>query len=320
MNLLISTNSDPYWNLATEEFLLKNSEENFIFLYINRPTVVIGKHQITQKEINTGFTKSNNILIARRLSGGGTVFHDEGNLNFSFIRSIKPGENSSYQPISQSIHDFLITLGIAVSYNERNDFVVSGKKISGSAMHLYKNRLLAHNTLLVNCHLPSLSKSLKGNIERFTDKSISSVRSEVMNLTEAEPSLSISNLISNYTHYISQHAPHLVTYDLTVSDKSSISELSLKKYSTTDWIYNYSPKYIYRNSISINERVLAYSLEIEKGVIKNILTEPLNEPTESMRLILNSLLQLEHNPDSLTKWLNSGIKSTLKEQLFSNLF
>jgi len=137
MNLLISSSTDPYHNLATEEFLLKNSGEDFIYLYVNRPCVVVGKHQNAQKEIDSNFAYNNNILLARRLSGGGAVYHDEGNLNFSFIRSVSFGENISYQSIPQFLFTFLKQLIPSISLSERNDFLLDGNKISGSAMHVY---------------------------------------------------------------------------------------------------------------------------------------------------------------------------------------
>ena len=128
MNLLISSSLNPYWNLATEEYLLKNYTEDFIFLYINQPCVVVGKHQNAQKEINSKYINNNNILVARRLSGGGSVYHDEGNLNFSFIQSVTTGENISYQSLTNSVYQFFKILNSDITLSNRNDYLLKGKK------------------------------------------------------------------------------------------------------------------------------------------------------------------------------------------------
>ncbi len=321
MNLLLSSTNNPYWNLATEEFLLKNSDSDYIFLYVNKPTVVVGKHQIVQKEINASYIEESNILIARRLSGGGTVFHDEGNLNFSFLRSNKSVESVSYKEITQSIFDFLHFIGIDVSLSERNDFMLKGKKVSGSAMHIFKNRQLAHNTLLVNCDLNQLSTSLAGNAERFRDKSIPSVRSKVMNLVEVKPELTVHLLTSKYTDYLQQEFKQKIqVYTLTEQEKGEIGKISSEKYSTTDWIYNYSPKYIYRNSFGINDKTIAYTLEIEKGIILSLNIELTNEIEEHILLAINSMIGTAHNYKALLEWFNSGSKTLLERRLFASLF
>ena len=206
MKLLISSSSDPYYNLAAEEYLLKFCKEDFLFLYINQPCVVVGKHQIALKEINSQFILENKILIARRLSGGGSVYHDEGNLNFSFISSIPQGENISFQTISKPIIRFLVNSGLDVEISDRNDIISNGKKVSGSAMHIYKNRVLAHATLLIDSNLTNLSGALKGNPDRFTDKSINSKRSEVMNLSEIDNRLNSRIVLSELVKFLANES------------------------------------------------------------------------------------------------------------------
>ena len=321
MNLLLSSTNDPYWNLATEEYLLKSSDSDFTFLYANKPAVVVGKHQIVQKEINASYIEDNNIVIARRLSGGGTVFHDEGNLNFSFIRSNKSNESISYKEITQSIYDFLHSIGIEVSLSERNDFMLNGKKVSGSAMHIFKNRQLAHNTLLVNCNLNQLSNSLAGNTERFTDKSISSVRSKVMNLAEHNRELTAELLINRYTDYLLLlNELKIHVYNLTEQENEEIGKIAISKYSTAEWIYNYSPKYSYRNSIHLNDKRITYDLQIEKGIISSIKIEQIDEIEGSAILAINSITGRQHNYKSMQDWFDSGSKSLIDKLLFTSLF
>jgi len=294
MHLLISPSSDPYQNLATEEFLLKNSSEDFIFLYVNRPCVVVGKHQVAVKEIDSQYTFRNNVLIARRLSGGGTVFHDEGNLNFSFIRTVPPGSCAVYKTLTEPIIEFLHQEGAAVYLSERNDIMLSDSKVSGSAMHVFKNRVLAHCTLLIDCNLKNLSYSLQTQPERFFDKSIASVRSKVVNLSENDNKFTVAYAIDKFTEFINHENRNSSFISISVADQFHINLIASEKYSTHEWIYGYSPKYTYKNSLEYNRNILNYKLEIEKGIIKNVQIESINQLTRTIELELKTLIGRPH--------------------------
>ncbi len=318
MNLLISSSTDPYWNLATEEFLLKNTTEDFVFLYINQPTVVVGKHQNAQKEINSRYIYKNKVLVARRLSGGGTVYHDFGNLNFSFIQSLPHGENISYKLITQSVYNFLKQITSAVILSERNDFMLNGKKLSGSAMHIYKKRILAHGTLLISSNLANMSNALKGNLERYTDKSIASKRAEVMNLSSFDKKINIYNLLQRLIDFIKQENTTTTIFALSESSCGSILELVKNKYSTFDWIYGYSPKYTYRNTISYQKKILEYSLDVEKGIIRNI--ELRDEIDNYNKFKFNILKGRQHSIYALNEWLNTQDSTIFDKLLLTSLF
>jgi lipoate-protein ligase A len=319
MNILISPNSDPYQNLATEEFLLKNCTEDFIFLYINRPCVVVGKHQIVPKEINSSFTFEDNILITRRLSGGGTVYHDEGNLNISFIQSVPPSQNISYRVLSAPVSNFLTEKGFPVLLSERNDFILSGRKVSGSAMHVYKNRLLAHCTLLVDSDLNRMSSALRSGRERFIDKSISSRRSEVINLSELNRKITIHSVLTDFVSYIGNTDSGINFFEITESMKLAIHQLSLEKYSSADWIYGYSPKYVYQSSL-IEDGLIEYSLDVDKGTIKNVAIKTKDKLSVDNKQRLNMLLSRKHNIFDLTEFFKSEPKSKIDTKLLASLF
>jgi lipoate-protein ligase A len=295
MHLLISPSSDPFQNLAIEEYLLKSSSEDFVFLYVNRPCVVVGKHQIAVKEIDSQYTFRNNILIARRLSGGGTVFHDEGNLNFSFISNVPPGSCAFYRTLTEPIIRFLQDEGAPVYLSERNDIMLSDSKVSGSAMHVYKNRVLAHCTLLIDCNLTNLSSSLQTKPERFLDKSIASVRSKVANLSDNYPYFSVSNAIDKFTEFIKHENRGSSFLSISEEDQYHINLLASEKYSSHEWIYGYSPKYTYKNSLEYNGNILKYRLEVEKGVIKNVQIESLHQLTSTIELEFNTLIGRPHH-------------------------
>lgn len=320
MHLLISSSSDPYQNLAIEEFLLKNSSKDFIFLYVNRPCVVVGKHQIAAKEINSQYTFDNNILIARRLSGGGTVFHDEGNLNFSFISTLPKGSCALYKTLTEPIMGFLQHEGAAVYLSERNDIMLSDSKVSGSAMHVFKNRVLAHCTLLINCNLKNLSSSLQSQPERFFDKSIASVRSKVVNLSENHPNFSVAYAIDKFTEFIFQKNRGSSISLISSLDQYHINLLESEKYSAHEWIYGYSPKYSYKNSIEYNGNILKYKLEIEKGIIKNVQFESINQVTSNIELELNTLIGRQHTIASFNMDDETMLQTDFRRLLINSLF
>lgn len=320
MNFIISPNSDPYTNLAIEECLLKNSPEDYIFLYVNRPCVVVGKHQITPKEINSFYIYENKVLVARRLSGGGTVYHDEGNLNFSFIKTNTTGINISYKTITQPIIDFLQNEGINVSFSERNDILLSDKKVSGSAMHLYKNRTIAHCTLLIDCNLKNLSSALHSKPERFTDKSIPSVPSKVMNLSEIHPEVTVNHILNQFTKFINNQYPEISTSSIPINYMNYIQQLVDEKYSNDDWIYGYSPKYNYKNCFDFNGTRISYQLQIEKGIIINVHIESPNEVNSSIDLGLKSLIGKPHNISLLKLLAGKTFTTDLPLHLTNSLF
>ncbi len=320
MNLLISTSSNPYRNLATEEYLLKYSNEDFLFLYINQPCVVVGKHQITPKEINSQYAFEHNILIARRLSGGGTVYHDEGNLNFSFIQSVLPGENISYKIITSPIFNFLLEQGVEVVMSERNDMMVAGKKISGSAMHIYKSRVLAHGTLLIDSDLENLSACLKGNSERYADKSIASKRSRVMNLKAIDIKKNTGYILNSMSDYFANKTGNSISAPLTDSANKTIDNLAADKYASPDWIYGYSPKYTYSTAITVNGNKIHFNLGIEKGVIEKISIESGDEIDSTVKLKLNKLIGEKHIFHSLKLLLANDQANGLGRELLDALF
>lgn len=307
MNLFVSPSANPYWNLATEEYLLKNSGEDFIFLYVNQPCVVVGKHQNTLKEIDSHFTEKYNILISRRLSGGGAVYHDQGNLNFSFIQTLPFGENISYPRITHPIFDYLQTeVAPTLILNERNDFMLDENKISGSAMHVYKNRVLAHGTLLIDCDLKQLSASLQGKPDHYSDKAIASKRAKVKNLSSSANPLTTQKVINGFTSYLHKRIGLLKNLELDNLALEKIQILTSEKFGNPDWIYGYSPKYQFSNSIHIEGTIIPFDLAIAKGVIENVRINVKLEVEPPIIHELNTLIGKKHNLKYLLNWNNSS--------------
>ena len=182
-----NTQTDPYFNLAAEEYLLKNFKENIFMLWQNEPSIVIGKHQDVWAEVNLKFVQDQQIKIARRFSGGGAVYHDPGNLNLTFIETGQIMQTDKY---TIQIMNFLKTLGVHVEMDERKGLTIGGFKISGSAQSIHKNRYMHHATLLFSTDLDRLVTSLKSTSRQTPEKTggkrstfVKSVRSPVTNIT-----------------------------------------------------------------------------------------------------------------------------------------
>lgn len=265
------TSTDPYFNLAAEEYFLKNFQEDFFMLWRSRPSVVVGKHQNALAEINHEFVRKNQIPVVRRLSGGGTVFHDPGNVNFTFIRSVEKISEVNFKVFTVPVVNALKKLGVEAYTTGRNDLLIDGKKISGNAEHVHKNRVLHHGTLLFNSHLEALKGALKVDLSRFEDKAVQSNRSEVTNISDYLPDpVSVEEFTGFLFSEISQCYPEFRVYDLTTEDIQAIEKLRIEKYQSWEWIFGYSPRYRFTNKLETANGEILVSLLVEKGLISEV--------------------------------------------------
>ena len=326
MRCLISNNSNPYFNLATEEYFLKRSSDEIFMLYINEPSIIVGKHQNILSEINLPFARGNKIKLARRISGGGAVYQDFNNLNFSFIHNCENRDQISFTKFTIPILEALSEIGILAEFSGRNDLLIDSRKISGNAMHIYKTRVLSHGTLLFQTDLNKLSSALRSHPEKYTDKSIKSVRSEVTNIhSYLDPNYTIERLKDHIFQYILIKNDQTVVIPLSAAEVEEIKKISKEKFESWNWIYGYSPKYVFRNSFIINNYSLDLELIVEKGIIiksklnifpENInliskLTETLRDTQHDYDLILLKMKEMNNNI--------SDLKYTITE-LCDNLF
>jgi len=270
MRCIFSTSSNPYFNLATEDFFLKNSDEEHFLIYINEPCIVVGKHQNLLAEINIRFALENNIKLARRISGGGTVYQDSNNLNFSFIHNCNNLEKLNFKKFTYPVFEALKNMGLEVEFSERNDLLIESKKISGNAMHIFKNRVLSHGTLLFNANLSQLSAALKNSPQRYIDKSIKSVRSKVTNLSNyTDNGLSMSTFAKSIFENITHKYVNANQLPLSDQEIQSILKMATEKYETWDWIYGYSPRYLFQNSFELSDLEIKFEFQVEKGIIRS---------------------------------------------------
>ncbi|MGE5394488.1 MAG: lipoate--protein ligase [Candidatus Saccharibacteria bacterium] len=291
--------TDPYFNLAAEEYFLKQFQQDIFMLWRSVPSVVVGKHQNALAEINHAFVDSHQIPVARRLSGGGTVFHDLGNLNFTFIRTVDKIQEINFKIFTFPIVEALRKAGIEATTTGRNDLLIEGKKISGNAAHVHKNRVLFHGTLLYNSQLDALKGALNTDLSRFEDKSVQSNRSEVTNIvTYLDKPLSVEDFSDRLFEDISKQLPGKQLYFPNAQDAQAIRKLSDEKYRTWEWIYGYSPRYRFNNRLILGKDKIDISLLVEKGLLTEVaFLGPISAELKSV--LENALLGCPHDLNAI---------------------
>lgn len=203
MRFLRLNTTDPYWNLAVEEYLFLHAEDDVFLLWQNRPTVVIGKNQNAYTEVKLDYIRENGICLARRITGGGAVYHDLGNLNYSFLSVRGEHTGLDFASFVRPILGVLSSLGVAASLSGRNDLEIEGRKFSGNAQHACGGRVLHHGTLLFDSELDVLERVLNVDREKLAGRAISSVRARVTNLKPFLPRLtSVADFADQIATYV----------------------------------------------------------------------------------------------------------------------
>jgi lipoate-protein ligase A len=310
---------DPFFCLAAEEYLLKCYSENIFMVWQCENTVVVGKHQNAMAEINYRFIKENNILVARRISGGGTVFHDSGNVNFTFIRNVLNPSEISFAQFTKPIVDALALLGIKATTSGRNDLLINGKKISGNAEHVYKNRVLHHGTLLFNSDLKNLGQAIKVTPGKYQGKAVHSNRSEVTNiigfLTEK---IAVNDFISFIVNTQLESSNNIYC-ELSDTEKTQIEKAATEKFRLWDWNFGYSPGYIFKNEAIFDDKNIKIEFEVEKGIIQNAVISGNFYSNESNHTLSLKLKNAKHEFNNIEKIL-SGFDSILNSNLLWSFF
>ena len=303
MLLIQRYQTNPYFNIAAEEYILKHFSEDVFMLWQNEPSVIIGKHQNTLAEINHEYVEQNNIPVVRRISGGGAVFHDLGNINFTFIKTIVGEDLVDFKRFIDPIISVLKELGIDARQEGHNDIRINGLKCSGNAEHVFKNRVLHHGTILFSSDLNSLGVALHSAEDRFSGRAVKSRRSQVTNIISHLPKkISLIEFIEKVYKHQSSIDQHAILYDLSEEEKQEIQELADKKYKRWEWNYGYSPAYHYSHS----NKDLSCELEIQSGII----TEASIYNTLSLKhntLLENMLKGMRHQQEEIFNTINALI-------------
>ena len=292
-------NTDPYFCLAAEEYLMKNFSEDIFMLWQSKNAVVVGKHQNLMAEINYPFVRKNNIALCRRISGGGTVFHDAGNVNFTFIKNVKSPAEISFKMFTAPVVEALAKLGIEATTSGRNDLLIDGLKISGNAEHVYKNRVLHHGTLLFNSDLENLGQAIKVTPEKYESKAVQSNRSPVANISQFLKTPITTCKFIQFLLDFQLENPENSLYYLNENDLPAIEKLSTEKFTTWEWNFGYSPKYLFKNEVEIEGKLLKIFLQVERGIIVQAeITGDYFMQSQSTA-IQNSLCQKKHDFDDI---------------------
>ncbi|HHV75230.1 MAG TPA: lipoate--protein ligase [Thermoanaerobacterium sp.] len=271
MIYIYNKNTDPYFNLAAEEYVLKQFSDECFMLWRNRPSIIIGKNQNALAEINLNYVKEHNIPVVRRLSGGGAVFHDLGNVNFTFIVNDDLNGFSDFRRFTQPIIDVLRKLSLNAEFSGRNDITIDGKKISGNAQYYYKNRILHHGTLLVSSNMADLSAALKVRPIKFEDKGVKSVSKRVTNINEhLEKPIDIEEFINLIMDDIRLTTGGSGLYEFTDEDIRNIEKLRDEKYNTWEWNFGMSPDYNLKNEKKFSGGTVEVDLNVSDGIIRDI--------------------------------------------------
>lgn len=263
--------TDPRINLAIEEYALKNLDinESYLLFYINEPSIIIGKNQNSVEEINTEYVESNGIHVVRRLSGGGAVYHDLGNLNFSFITKDDGDSFHNFRKFTEPVIEALKQMGVNAELSGRNDILAEGRKISGNAQFSTRGRMFTHGTLLFNSKMDHIVSSLRVKKDKIESKGIKSVRSRVANISEfLTDKWTIKEFRSALLKFIFQ-GQEITEYVLTEEDWEKIHQLSKERYQNWEWNYGKSPKFNLQHSHRFPVGHIDVRLDVDKGVIEN---------------------------------------------------
>lgn len=272
MKCIVSPFTSCFQNIASEEYFLSAFDDDVFYLYINAPSIIVGRHQNTYAEINQEYVEENGIQVVRRMSGGGAVYHDQGNLNYGFISKNKGQDiGQVFREFTVPIIKALLKLQIDAKFSGRNDLVVDDKKISGVAQFQSGGKTLLHGTLLFSSDMTRVSKSLNVNPRKFQDKSVKSIKNRVTNIS---PYLKAPLTIEEFTTIISDEVikqfPNSEIYKLNEHDRAEIQKLADSKYSTWEWVYGNSPEFKYWNTLKYKHGFLDIGLNVESATIKEL--------------------------------------------------
>ncbi len=272
MQALRIASLDPAYNLALEECLvdtLKPGDSGWFLVWRNGPSIIVGRHQNTLEEINEEFTRAKGIPVVRRGTGGGAVYHDEGNLNFSFLTTLGRNEKAEFAPFMQLVVEALGDLGITAELSSRNDITVEGRKISGSAQRRSGEKLLHHGTMLVDLDMSVLGSALTGNPDKYRSKGVASHRSRVANLREfMDPALDRNACLRLVTDAVVKRCADGEAA-LPPGLEAKARALADTKYRSWDWNYGKSPAFSTRMRERFPWGAVDCRLDVKNGVVQS---------------------------------------------------
>lgn len=272
MRFLESPSSDPYFNLALEEYVFEHLDQaySYFMLWQNFNTIVVGKYQNTTEEINQSYVDDHSIQVVRRLSGGGAVFHDRGNLNFTFIVDQGSNPDFNFKVFVEPVVSALARFGVHAEFNGRNDITIDGMKFSGNSQYTRHGRLLHHGCIMLDSNLTNVADALKVKEAKFDSKAVKSVQSRVTTINaHAAAPISMAEF-KQALKECAMDSGELEPYTLTEADLAAVQRLQNEKYATWEWNYGFSPAYDMRKEKKFPAGLITVHLSVEDGRIKAI--------------------------------------------------
>ncbi|WP_240375817.1 lipoate--protein ligase [Bacillus piscicola] len=302
--------TDPRINLALEEFALQhmdlNKDDTYLLFYINEPSIIIGKNQNTVEEINVDYVEKNNIHVVRRLSGGGAVYHDMGNLNFSFLTKDDGDSFHNFAKFTQPVIKALNSMGVPARLSGRNDIEVDGKKISGNAQFSSKGRMFSHGTLMLDSEIEHVVSALNVKDEKIRSKGIKSIRSRVGNINDyLDEKLTIDDFKNVLLRYIFAETDEISTYMLTDADWKNVKEIAEERYNNWEWNYGKSPSFDINRSHKFTAGLIDIRFNVKKGYIQDCKIYGDFFGTKEVEDIEQALTGTKYEADALRKTLRA---------------
>ncbi len=301
MRYIISESTDAYFNLASEEYLLKHTDEEVFYLWRNDNAIIVGKNQNTLSEINVDYVKDKNIKVVRRLTGGGAVYHDLGNLNYTFIENKKKNFNDFRgfcEPITMALNE----MGVATEFSGRNDMTIEGKKFSGTAQCKYKERVMHHGTLLFSSVKADISGALKPRDIKFTGKSVKSVASRITNISDhLNKEMDVIEFRNRLMKSVAGGMDKITTF--TEREVVEILRLRDEKYAKWEWNYGHSPKFEMTKEGRFIGGTIEVTLEVKKGYIEKVRIYGDFFGTKDISILEDKLTDVAHNEKAINEVL-----------------
>ena len=264
--------TDPYFNLALEQHVFDRLDRTraYFMLWRNDNAIIVGKHQNTVEEINAPFVAERGIRVARRLSGGGAVYHDLGNLNFTFIREAGEAGQLDFQLFCEPVTRALKSLGVKAEINGRNDITIDGRKFSGNSQYIKQGRVMHHGTIMFDSDLEVVSQALRVSGDKIESKGVKSIRSRVTNVAEH---MKNPATMEEFREVMSRHilGGARSDYHLSEADLAAVTKLRDERYATWDWNYGESPDYRLRKKRRIEGcGTVEVRLRVDDGLITDL--------------------------------------------------
>nr|WP_205397242.1 lipoate--protein ligase [Streptococcus lutetiensis] len=273
MKYIVNKSHNPAYNIALETFAFRElrDEDELFILWINEPTIVIGKHQNAIEEINKAYTDNHGIHVVRRLSGGGAVYHDLNNLNYTIISNKAEEGAFDFKTFSQPVIETLADLGVTATFTGRNDLEINGKKFCGNAQAYYKGRMMHHGCLLFDVDMTVLGNALQVSKDKIESKGVKSVRARVTNiLAELPEKITVQEFSDRLLGKMKASYPDMTEYVLSDEELTEIKKLADVQFGTWDWTYGKSPDYTIKRSVRYPAGKLTSYVKVEKSMITGL--------------------------------------------------